>query len=71
MVKKIIEHNLNFYIIEKDLFETNEIFQFRINYITSNLGKKSFYDLVKSSRLLANTNFWGCEYNSHIKDNIN
>jgi hypothetical protein len=64
--KKIIEHNLNFYILKQDLYESDEIFQFRTNYIIKNLNKDTFDNLVKKSRLLANIEFWGCVYNSSI-----
>jgi hypothetical protein len=62
MNKKIIEHNLNFYILEQDLFEPDEIFQYRIKYILENLEKDGFENLIKKSRLTANEKFWGCVY---------
>lgn len=68
--KKIIEYNLNFYILEKDIFETDEMFQYRIDYIISNLKKDSFDNLIKMSRLTTNTHFWGSEYNSSVKEKI-
>lgn len=63
MTKKIIKHNLNFYIIDQDLFEPDEIFQFRIKYITTNLEKETIDNLIRKSRILANIEFWGCTYN--------
>jgi hypothetical protein len=64
--EKIIEHNLNFYTLTQDLYESDELFQFRTNYIIKNLNKDKFDNLVKKSRLLANIEFWGCVYNSSI-----
>lgn len=64
--EKIIEHNLDFYTLKQDLYESDEIFQFRINYIIKNLNNDTFNNLVKKSRLLANIEFWGCKYSDHI-----
>lgn len=69
-MKKIIEHNLNFYILEKDLFEPDEMFQYRINYILSNLNKDTFYNLITKSRLSSNIKYWKCEYSSSITEKI-
>jgi hypothetical protein len=68
MEKRIVEHNLNFYIIEQDLYEPDEIFQERANYITSNLWTDTFNNLVKKSRLLANIKNFGCEYNNALTE---
>jgi hypothetical protein len=70
MTKKIIQHNLNFYLLDQDLFESDEIFQFRINYIKQNLEKDTFDNLIKKSRLKANINFLGCKYNSQVTEKI-
>ena len=68
--KKIFEHKLNFYVLEQDPYEPDDIFQYRVNYIMSNLEKDSYNNLVKKSRLLSNINNYGCEYNSTVKSVI-
>ncbi len=66
MKKRIIEHNLNFFTMDQDLFEPDEIFADRINYVIKNLGADNFDNLVKKSRLLVNIEIYGCEYNENI-----
>lgn len=68
MEKRLVEHNLNFYIIEQDIYEPDEIFQERVNYVTSNLESDTFDNLIKKSRLLANIKNFGCTYNKTISD---
>jgi hypothetical protein len=72
MEKRIVEHNLNFYIIYQDMYEPDEIFHERTNYITSNLDSDTdtytFDNLVKKSRLLANIKNFGCTYNKSITE---
>jgi hypothetical protein len=65
---KIIEHDLNFYKIEQDLFESDELFYGRINYIKKNLKENNLDELIKISRLISNSKNYGCEYNSNIKN---
>lgn len=66
MEKRIIEHNLNFYVIYQEMFEPDEIFFERINYITSNLKNDTLDNLIKKSKLLANIKNFGCTYNKSI-----
>lgn len=63
---KIIEHNLDFYRIEQDLFEPDELFYERANYITKNLDNDKLDNLIKLSRIISNTKNFNCEYNSNI-----
>jgi hypothetical protein len=65
MSKRIIEHNLDFYILDQDQFEPNEIFQQRINFILQNLESDTYKNLVKKSRLWACKKYFNCEYD-HI-----
>ncbi len=65
--KKIFEHKFKFYIIEQDPYEPDDIFQYRVNFIISNLEKDNYNNLVKKSRLLSNINNYGCEYNSVVE----
>lgn len=64
--KKIIEHNLDFYLLEQDSFEPDEIFYSRVWYILSQLhssGNKDNFDiLIKKSRILANEKYHECKY---------
>jgi hypothetical protein len=68
MESKIIEHDFDFIIINRDKFEPNEIFQFRANYIAKNLKNERFDNLIKKSRLLSNIKFYNCRYNDHIME---
>lgn len=71
MTKKMIRHNLDFYILNQDLFETEDNFQFRTNYIIQNLQKDTFDNLIKKSRLYANMHFLECSYDKIKNDLIN
>jgi hypothetical protein len=68
MEKRIFEHNLNFYVIEQDIYEPDEIFQERVNYVMSNLKSDTYDNLIKKSRLLANIKNFSCSYNNAIND---
>jgi hypothetical protein len=61
-MKKIIQYKTNFYIIEQQIFEPNEIFFERINFIIKNLELDEFTNLKKKSLLSANLKNYGCEY---------
>ena len=67
---KIIEYNLDFYIIDKDVYEPDEIFYERKNYILNNLKKDTFNNLVKNSRLLSNKKNYNCQYSDKIMQNL-
>ena len=67
--KRTIEHNLNFYVVEQDLFEPNEIFNDRMKYILSNLEKDKFDILIKKSKIISNKKLYNCSYSSTI-DNM-
>jgi hypothetical protein len=71
MEKRIVEHNLNFYIIEQDLYEPNEIFHERTKYILNNINKDTYDNLIKKSRLLSNIKIFGCEYSQQINNFLN
>ena len=61
--KKVIEYNLDFYIVERDLYEPDCVFYTRVWYILSNLNATSDFDiLVKKSRIMVNQQFYECEY---------
>lgn len=61
--KKVIEYNLDFYIVDQDLYEPDEVFYTRVWYILSNLNSTSDFDiLVKKSRITVNKQFYECEY---------
>ena len=45
--KKVIEFGLDFYELEQDIFEPDELFYFRAWYILSNLKNEDFEILVK------------------------
>ncbi len=61
-MKKIINHKTKFYIVEQQIFEPNEIFFERINFIFKNLEFDNFENLKKKSLLSANLKNYGCEY---------
>lgn len=61
--KKIIEYNLDFYIIEQNLFEPDEIFYERSWYILLNLNNILDYEtLNKKSRIITNMKYLECCY---------
>ena len=62
-MKKIIEHNFIFYVIDQDPFEPEELFQERSQYILSNLDKDKFENLIKKSRMMSNVKNYNCNYN--------
>jgi len=70
MEKRIFHHNKNIYIIEKNIFEPEEIFFERINYIRNNIEKDSYENLIKESNLIINKKNYGCEYISEYSFNV-
>lgn len=60
--KKIIEFGLDFYELEQDIFEPDELFYFRAWYILSNIKNESFEILVKKSRIIVNEKYYECIY---------
>jgi hypothetical protein len=63
--KKIIEYNLDFYELEQDIFEPDELFYFRAWYIMSNLKNEdfeTFETLIKKSRIIVNEQYYECTY---------
>jgi len=65
---RIIEHNLNFYVIEQDIFEPDEIFYERMKYIISNLDKDKFDVLIKKSKIISNMKVYNCGYSSVVEN---
>ena len=66
--KQTIEHNLNFYVVEQDLYEPEEIFYERMKYITSNLEKDELDILVKKSKIISNKKIYNFSYNSTVEN---
>ena len=62
--QRIIEHKLNYYIIEQDLFEPDELFYERVNYILKNIDDNDINILIKKSRIISNMQHYDCEYNN-------
>ena len=62
--KKIIEFGLDFYELEQDIFEPDELFYFRAWYILSNLKNGDFETLVKKSRMIVNEKYYECTYSA-------
>ena len=62
---KIIEYNLDFYIINQDLYEPDQLFYERVWLILSNYKSKNpadFDKLVKNSIIKNNQIYFECEY---------
>lgn len=62
--EKIFQHNFKLYVLKQMLYEPDELFFERINYIIKNLEKDTFEKLEKKSLLISNSKNYGCEYNS-------
>ena len=64
--KKIIEYNQDFYLLDQDVYEPDEVFYSRAWYILNKLhskdNKDDFNTLVKMSRILANIQNYKCEF---------
>jgi hypothetical protein len=68
MDNKLIEHNLNFYIVQQDLFEPDDVFQERVQYILLNLDNDNYDNLIKKSKIISNIKNYNCEYSEKITD---
>lgn len=62
---KIIKNNLDFFFVKQDLFEPDEIFEKRTNYLKKcmNNNTETFDIIVKKSRIISNIQNMKCEYN--------
>ena len=60
--KRIIEYGLDYYELDQDIFEPDELFYSRVWYILNNLDKNDFETLVKKSRMEINKQYYECEY---------
>lgn len=70
-MEKIINHKKNLYVIKQQIFEPNELFFERVNFILKNIdnidnidniNNDLFENLIKKSLLVTNNKNYGCEY---------
>jgi hypothetical protein len=50
--------------------ESNIIYQYRVNYIETNVGKHDMLTLIKNSKILANMKFKKCKYEPKIYNEL-
>jgi len=61
--KHVIEHNLDFYHIESDIFEPRELLLERSLYIIANYNDKIDFEIInQKSRIISNTKYLNCTY---------
>lgn len=61
-MEKIINHKTKLYVIKQEIFEPNELFFERINFILENINNDVFENLIKKSLLDINNKYYNCEY---------
>ena len=74
MEKSITIPNINIPSINRFDTESNIVYNYRVNYITTNLSNinkdLSIRDLIKNSKILANIKFKNCKYDTKIYKKI-
>jgi hypothetical protein len=63
-MEKIFQYKFKFYVLKQTLYEPDEIFFERINYMINNINLKNitFEQLERKSLLISNLKNYGCEY---------
>jgi hypothetical protein len=60
--KEFVIYNSVLFLIDRYIYESDEMFYFRINYIHNNLKNKNIDELIGLSMIEMNKKFLQCEY---------